>query len=174
MSDEQKELPGTPEVWVCLGTRLGKSNAPITYWHPAPLPETASQAERDALAYKGQSKYVVGGEYRVRVTRKPEGGISMHKIDGESPKYLGKFVDDARRAHWSALERIAETRLAQIRRERRHGSKEQDPLRAALIPLQQIAASLRTEADKQALTAVVIQALHDAWSGRTYTRTLES
>jgi hypothetical protein len=137
------------ETWTCAGVRIGSTGQRVIEW--------IDPAGEDLWYDTKRASYVVGGRYAVKVLR-ADGKISKYR--NPAPAYQGR-ADDPRIEEWRAAEIAAETRLTAAARER--SAKRQEPLDRALEPLIEIAASLRTGADRDAFTAYVIRRLHAAW-----------
>lgn len=101
----------------------------------------------------------VGSHYTIQVSRH-EGTITLHG----PPAYAGSAAGEAtRRALW-AEHTVAQTRLEMIRAERKAAHR--NALDEALAPLLEVAAPLRTSAERDALAAYVLRKLHHAWNPR--------
>lgn len=147
------------ELWTFGGSRVGSGNARRHAW----LPDTADLPERpltvkavtDAeLWYRARGSYVVGGQYRVRVSRNGD-HVSMYP----NPTYAGRDPDQAVRETLEALHRAAEVRLQMYALERADSRRSE--IAEALVPLQRIAGRLRTQ-DRAAFTAYVLEKM---WQG---------
>ena len=99
----------------------------------------------------------VGSQYTVSVSRHDE-TITLHG----TPAYAGSAAGETtRRALWAA-HTVAQTRLEMIRAERSDARR--SALDEALAPLLELAAPLRTSAERDALAACIIRKLHNAWN----------
>ena len=105
------------------------------------------------------TRMAVGSHYTVQVSRH-DGTLTLHG----TPEYAGSAADEAtRRALWTE-HTLAQTRLESIRAER--DAARRNALDEALAPLLELAAPLRTSAQRDALAAYVIRKLHNAWATR--------
>ena len=140
------------ETWTYGGIRAGKDGKK---WH-AWLDQAG---EEHWFARTGGSRMAVGSRYTAQVTRRDD-GITLHG----TPEYAGSQADrEARAALWTA-HTLAQTRIETLRAER--DAARRNALDEALAPLLDLAAPLRTGAQRDALAAYVIRKLHDTWTTR--------
>jgi hypothetical protein len=148
--------PGAPEpvteTWTYGGVRAGKDGKK---WHAWVDPA----GEEHWFARTGSGRMAVGSCYTARVTRR-DGGITLHG----TPEYAGSQADQAvRQALWTE-HTLAQTRIESLRAER--DAARRSALDEAIAPLLELAAPLRTGAQRDALAAYVIRKLHSTWTTR--------
>lgn len=102
----------------------------------------------------------VGSRYTAQVTRRDGGAITLHG----TPEYVGSQADGETRAALWTEHTLAQTRIESLRSER--DAARRNALDEALAPLLELAAPLRTGAQRDALAAYVIRKLHNAWATR--------
>jgi hypothetical protein len=135
------------ETWTYGGVRVGQGGKRLFAWVDA--------GGEELLFSRTGARMAVGSQYTVRVSRR--GTITLHG----TPAYAGSAADEAtRRAVW-AEHTVAQTRLEMIRAER--SAARRSALDEALAPLLELAAPLRTSAERDALAAYVLRKLHNAW-----------
>jgi hypothetical protein len=101
----------------------------------------------------------VGSRYTVEASRH-DGTLTLHG----TPEYAGSAADEAtRRTLWTE-HTPSQTQLESTRAER--DAARRNALDEALAPLLELAAPLRTSAQRDALAAYVIRKLHNAWTTR--------
>lgn len=137
------------ELWTYGGVRVGRAGKRVHAWI------TLSGEE---LWYTKFGAAAVGSQYTVTVTRH-DGTNTVHG----APEYSGPAGPETRR-DLQAAHAIAQARLASIRAERSDARR--SALDQAIAPLLDIAGTLRTSADRDALAAYVIRKLHDSWNSR--------
>ena len=101
----------------------------------------------------------VGSHYTVQVSRH-DGTLTLHGTPGYAGTRAGQ---DTRRALWTE-HTVAQTRIETLRAER--NAARQSALDEAVAPLLELAAPLRTGAQRDALAAYVLRKLHYTWSTR--------
>ena len=137
------------EVWTYGGVRVGQGGKRVHAWLDA--------SGEELLFSRTGARMAVGTQYTVSVSRH-DGTITLHG----TPAYAGSAADEAtRRAAW-AEHTVAQTRLEMIRAERNDARR--SALDEALAPLLELAAPLRTSAERDALAAYIIRKLHNAWN----------
>ena len=105
------------------------------------------------------SRMAVGSHYTAQVTRS-DSGITLHG----TPEYAGTQAGrEARAALWTA-HTLAQPRIESLRAER--DAARCSALDEALAPLLELAAPLRTGAQRDALAAYVIRKINSAWNTR--------
>ena len=97
----------------------------------------------------------IGSLYTARVTRSDD-GITLHG----TPGYTGSQAGQAARQALRAAHALAQTRLETLPAER--DAARRSALDEALAPLLELAAPLRTRAQRDALAAYVLRRLHEA------------
>ena len=104
----------------------------------------------------------VGSHYTAWVTRRDDGGITLHG----TPEYAGSQASQETRAALWTEHTLAQTRIESLRAERDDARR--NALDEAIAPLLELelAAPLRTGAQRDALAAYVIRKLHSAWNTR--------
>jgi hypothetical protein len=143
----------TAETWTYGGVRADKDGKK---WHAWVDPA----GEEHWFARTGGSRMAVGSRYTAQVTRRDGGAITLHG----TPEYAGSQVgQETRAALWTA-HTLAQTRIETLRAER--DAARRNALDEALAPLLELAAPLRTSAQRDALAAYVIRKLHTAWNTR--------
>jgi hypothetical protein len=141
------------ETWTYGGIRADKDGKK---WHAWIDPA----GEDHWFARVGGSRTAVGSHYTVRVTRRDGGAVTLHG----TPEYAGTQAgQEARAALWTE-HTLARTRIEALRAER--DAARRNALDEALAPLLELAAPLRTGAQRDALAAYVIRRLHGAWNTR--------
>jgi len=134
------------ETWTYAGVRAGGDGERLHAWLDA--------GGEEMLFSRSGTRMAVGSHYTVRVTR--DGTVTMHG----TPAYAGTRADDeTRRAAW-AEHTTAQTRLEMIRAERDDARR--NALDEALAPLLELAARLRTSAERDALAAYVLRQIASA------------
>jgi hypothetical protein len=139
-----------PEQWVYAGVRdnAGKrSHAWID--------------EQDVERwYSDKSTFVIGGIYDVKVSRTP-GTSTPDSVRRATPVYTGQKVDQAQRQAMFTQDHLAKVSLARALAERKDAKV--DELERALRPLIDIAATLRSQYDRDAFAALVLRQINTAW-----------
>ena len=102
----------------------------------------------------------IGSRYVVRVTRRDDGGLTLHGV----PEYASSQADQATRQALWAEHTVAQAQIEARRAER--DAARRNALDEALAPLVDLARPLRTGAQRDALAAYVIRKLHNAWTTR--------
>jgi hypothetical protein len=139
------------ETWTYGGIRAGKDGKRRHAW--------LDPGGEELLFTSAGGRPAIGGLYTARVTRGDD-GITLHG----TPEYTGSQAGPAaRQALWTA-HTLALTRLETLRAER--DAARRSALDEALAPLLELAASLRTGAQRDALAAYVLRRLHEAWNPR--------
>jgi len=140
------------EQWTYGGLRVGKGGKRRHAW----LDPGGAE-----LLFSGTgSGAAIGSHYTARVTRDDDGAITLHG----TPEYAGTQAGEpARRALWAA-DTLARTQLETLRAERDDARR--NALDEAITPLLEVAAPLRTSAQRDALAAYVIRKLHSTWGTR--------
>jgi hypothetical protein len=138
----------TEEIWVFGGNRVDYKGRRAHVWRPVDT--------TDLLWFRARGTYTPGSEYRVQVTRHPDGNITKH---GDAV-YVGRHGDEAVRAELEAGHRAAETRLRLAALER--NDKRHSALDEAIEPLTVIMRSA-SSADRDAILAFVMRRLARAW-----------
>jgi hypothetical protein len=139
------------ETWTYGGIRADKDGK---RWHAWVDPA----GEEHWFARTG-GRMAVGSRYTARVTRRDD-GISLHG----TPEYAGSQADRETRATIWTEHTLAQTRIEALRAER--DAARRNALDEAIAPLLELAAPLRTGAQRDALAAYVIRTLHNAWNTR--------
>ena len=143
-------VPAT-ETWIYGGVRVGKDGKRLHAW-------LDPDGEEHWFSRTG-TRMAVGSRYIVQVSRH-DGTLTLHG----APEYAGSAADEVtRRALWTE-HTLAQTQLESIRAER--DAARRNALDEALAPLLELAAGLRTSAQRDALAAYVIRKLHNAWAAR--------
>jgi hypothetical protein len=141
------------ETWTYGGVRADKHGKKWHSWLDA-------AGEDHWFARTGGGTMAIGSRYTLRVTRRDDGGITLHGI----PEYAGSEADQVTRQGLWAQHAVAQAQIEARRAERDAGRR--NALDEALAPLVDLARSLRTGAQRDALTAHVIRKLHNAWTTR--------
>lgn len=141
------------EVWTYGGTRV-TSDVKSHAWA---LPDGSEITFTDKPKMVDR-KCSVGAEYRVKAIKDNLGETTGRR--GE-PQYIGATDDTELRQQLWAAHWAAETRLASLRQERAVGQR--DAVVEALEPLKELAAGMRTRADRAAFIAYVVNELNSAW-----------
>jgi hypothetical protein len=137
------------ETWIYGGVRVGKGGKRLHAWLDA--------GGEELLFSRTGARMAVGSRYTVRVSRH-DGTITLHG----TPAYADSAADEATRRTLWAEHTVAQTRLEMIRAER--NAARRSALDEALAPLLEVAAPLRTSAERDALAAYVLRKLHTAWN----------
>ena len=140
------------ETWTYGGIRADKDGRK---WHAWVDPA----GEEHWFARTG-GRMAVGSHYTARVTRRDDGGVTLHG----SPEYAGSQAGQETRAALWTEHTLAQTRIESLRAERDDARR--NALDEAIAPLLELAAPLRTGAQRDALAAYVIRKLHNAWNTR--------
>ena len=154
---ETEPAPGaapepTAETWTYGGVRADKDGKK---WHAWIDPA----GEEHWFARTG-GRMAVGSHYTLQVTRSGDGAITIHG----TPEYARSQAAQETRAALQAAHTVAQTRLEALRAER--DAARSSALDEAIAPLFELAAPLRTGAQRDALAAYVIRKLHNAWATR--------
>jgi hypothetical protein len=137
------------EVWTYGGVRVGQGGKRLHAW--------LDTSGEELVFSRTGARMAVGSQYTVSVSRHDE-TITLHG----TPVYAGSAAGEAtRRAAW-AEHTVAQTRLEMIRAERNDARR--SALDEALAPLLELAAPLRTSAERDALAAYILRKLHNAWN----------
>jgi hypothetical protein len=140
------------ETWTYGGIRADKDGKKWHAW--------ADPAGEEHWFARTGSRMAVGSRYTAQVTRRDDGGISLHG----TPGYAGSQADgETRAALWTA-HTLAQTQIEALRAER--DAARRNALDEAIAPLLELAAPLRTGAQRDALAAYVIRKLHGTWHVR--------
>jgi hypothetical protein len=130
------------ETWTYGGIRAGKDGKRRHAW--------LDPGGEELLFASAGGRPAIGSLYTARVTRGDD-GITLHG----TPEYTGSQAGPAaHQALWTAPT-LAQTRLETLR-----------ALDEALAPLLELAAPLRTGAQRDALAAYVLRKIHEAWNPR--------
>jgi hypothetical protein len=141
------------ETWTYGGIRADKDGKK---WHAWVDPA----GEEHWFGRTGSSRMAVGSRYIAQVTRGDGGAITLHG----TPAYTGSQADgETRQALWRE-HTLAQTRIETLRAER--DAARRNALDEAIAPLLDLAAPLRTGAQRDALAAYVLRKLHNAWAAR--------
>jgi hypothetical protein len=143
----------TAETWTYGGIRADKDGKK---WHAWVDPA----GEEHWFARTGGGRMAVGSHYTAQVTRRDGGGISLHG----TPEYAGSQAGRESRAALQTEHTVAQTRIEALRAER--DAARRNALDEAIAPLLELAAPLRTGAQRDALAAYVLRQLHSAWNPR--------
>ncbi|HLJ99128.1 MAG TPA: hypothetical protein VKU39_04380 [Streptosporangiaceae bacterium] len=138
------------ELWTYGGVRAGNGGKRVHAWID-PAGEELWFARTGAAA--------IGSHYTVSVTRR-EDGITLHG----KPAYAGSDAEPGTCRALRAADAVAQATLAGLRAER--SAARRNALDEAIAPLAELAGSLRTGAERDALAAYVIRKLHDARNPR--------
>lgn len=148
--DNAPPVPGT-ETWTYGGIRASADGKRRYAW--------IDPAGEEHWFSRTGAQMAVGSHYTVQVSRH-DGTITLHG----TPGYAGSAADEAtRRALWTE-HTLAQTQIEVGRAER--DAARRNALDQALAPLLEVAAGLRTGAQRDALAAYVIRKLHNAWNTR--------
>jgi hypothetical protein len=148
--DNPGPVPDT-ETWIYGGIRAGTDGKRRHAW--------IDPAGQEHWFSRTGARMAVGSRYTVQVSRH-DGTLTLHG----TPEYAGPAADQAtRRALW-AEHTLAQTQIEASRAER--DAARRNALDEALAPLLEVAAGLRTGAQRDALAAYVIRKLHNAWNTR--------
>ena len=123
------------ETWTYGGIRADKDGKK---WHAWADPA----GEEHWFARTGGGRMAVGSHYTVRVTRRDDGGITLHG----TPEYAGSQAGRETRAALWTEHTLAQTRVEILRAERDAGRR--NALDEAIAPLLELAAPLRTGAQR--------------------------
>jgi hypothetical protein len=140
------------EMWTWAGARLDRAGKLQFCW---------VDPDGHELCF-GKAKLAgsaIGATYRAEIVRKPDGGVSLYG----APEFVRRAdYEDERRLQWTAADKIART--VQARKRAEANAAKQNALDEALAPVVAIAATLRTNADKDALAAYVLRSIRTAWA----------
>jgi len=152
------EPPRTTERWIYGGLRVLKTST-VHAWLPEPA---AGQPLPEELRYRPKAKghWIVGGIYQATVTRTDQ----RVQLYGAPGPWLQRYDDRDGIARLEVLDRQARDEIAHTAQRR----AAQDPaLAAAIQPLLEVAASLRTDTQVRALLAYVTEQIYAArWRRR--------
>jgi hypothetical protein len=148
--DSPGPVPDT-ETWIYGGIRAGQDGKRRHAW--------IDPAGQEHWFSRVGARMAVGSRYTVQVSRH-DGTLTLHG----TPEYAGSAADQAtRRALWTE-HTLAQTQIEASRAER--DAARRNALDEALAPLLEVAAGLRTGAQRDALAAYVLRKLHNAWHTR--------
>jgi hypothetical protein len=142
-----------PETWTYGGIRADKDGKRWHVWLDA-------AGEEHWFARTGSGRMAVGSHYTAQVTRRDGGAITLHG----TPEYAGSQAGQEARAALQTEHTLAQTRIEALRAER--DAARRSALDEAIAPLLELAAPLRTSAQRDALAACVIRKLHSTWNTR--------
>ena len=140
------------ETWIYGGIRADKDGKKWHAWVDA-------DGEEHWFAKTG-SRMAVGSRYTAQVIRRDDGSISLRG----TPAYAGSQAAQTTRAALWTEHTLAQTRIELLRAER--DAARRSALDEAIAPLLELAAPLRTGAQRDALAAYVIRKLHNSWTTR--------
>ncbi|HEY2261234.1 MAG TPA: hypothetical protein VGI96_01265 [Streptosporangiaceae bacterium] len=126
------------ETWTYGGIRAGKNGKKGHAWLDA-------AGEDHWFARTDGGRMAIGSRYGVRVTRRDDGGITVHG----TPEYAGTAADEATRQALWAEHAVAQAQIETVRAER--DAARRNALDEALAPLLALASTLRTGAQRDAL-----------------------
>lgn len=153
------EAPRTSERWIYGGLRVLKAGT-VHAWIPEP-PDGGPLPDELWYRFKASGHWTVGGIYTATVAR-AEQSVQLY---GSPGPWLQRFDDRDAVARLEVLDRAARDEIARTALQRRAAK---DPaLAAAIRPLLQVAAGLRTGAQVRALLAYVTEQIYAArWQRR--------
>ena len=99
----------------------------------------------------------IGSHYTAQVIRRDDGRTILRG----TPVYAGPAADETTRRRLQAEHTAAQTRLELIRGER--NAARRNALDEALAPLLEVAAGLRTSAERDALAVYILRRIQHAW-----------
>jgi hypothetical protein len=137
------------ETWTYAGVRVSSDGKREHAWLDASGEERFFRRTGASMA--------VSSHYTVQVTRRDDGTITIHG----TPVYAGPAADEATRRGLWAEHTAAQTRLELIRAER--NAARRNALDEALAPLLEVAAGLRTSAERDALAVYILRRIQHAW-----------
>lgn len=140
------------ETWTYGGIRADKGGKKWHAW--------VDQAGEEHWFAKAGGRMAVGSRYTAQVTRPDGRAITLHG----TPEYAGSQAGRQTRAALQTAHTLAQTRIEALRAER--DAARRNALDEAIAPLLELAAPLRTGAQRDALAAYVIRKLHSAWNPR--------
>lgn len=133
------------EVWTYTGLRTLEGKR-VHGWQ---------DTEGKERLYSDKGTFVIGGRYTVTVEH-ADGHISRGV-----PQYTGDYADQADRQQWNIKDSAARAKLSRLAMERTDAKR--DDLAATLKPIRELAATLRTTAERDALTSAVLRAIYGEW-----------
>jgi hypothetical protein len=136
------------ETWTYAGVRVLDGKRQHAWLDPT--------GEELLFARTGGSM-AVGSHYTAQVIRRDDGRITLRG----TPIYAGSAAGEATRLALWAKHTAAQTRLELIRAER--NAARRNALDEALAPLLEVAAGLRTGAERDALAAYILRRIQHAW-----------
>lgn len=143
-----------PERWAYAGRRPAKNSGLLGAW----VPEDSTGDDQMRYWPEGSRVYVIGGIYELQVIRSETGSMTRRG----DPHYTGDRLSDHQlRARWEIEDRHASRAAGRERAEKRH--RKDTVLATALIPLQQIAAGLKTRSQLAALQEYVAGQLSESF-----------
>jgi hypothetical protein len=137
------------ETWTYGGVRVGARHTRVHAW--------IDPAGEELWFPKAGAHAAVGSRYTVSV-RRSAGTTSIIGV----PEYAGRSPDDGLRQRLWAAHTAATTWLQMIRDQR--NDAKHSALDQAIAPLLDLARTLRTSAERDALAAYVIRKLHTTWN----------
>jgi hypothetical protein len=137
--------------WKCMGVREFDGKQAI-YW---------LDGDGKTRVFTDRDVYVTGGVYRVEFQRTDNGGV-MRK---GQPFYVGDRLafDDPQLIEWRAAETAAKAILKSKSVERKHAAQNKAVLDELLDPLAELAKTMRTQPERDAFTAHIINRVTKAW-----------
>jgi hypothetical protein len=133
------------ETWTYAGIRALKGKRAHCWREPSGR----------ELLYSDKRSYVIGGLYLCKVNRESESMTRTH------PQYTGERLEREERAPLDAADLAARIRLARLAQERKDAAS--SALDEVIEPLVEIARTLRTGADRDALSAYIIRRIGTVW-----------
>jgi hypothetical protein len=148
MTDTKTEHP--TERWIWAGKRTAQGGKLVAAWIDPDGKELWFPARNAGAS--------IGATYTAEVLRKAGGGVSLFGTPVFAER---RDPDETRAAEWSARDSAAKAKASRATAERSDAKR--DALSDAMAPLLEIAAKMRTGADKDAFIATVIRRLTATW-----------
>ena len=131
------------ETWTYAGVRVSTEGKRQHAW--------LDPSGEELLFRRAGGSMAVGSHYTALVIRRDDGSIALRG----TPVYVGSAADEATRRGLWAEHTTAQTRLELLRAER--NAARRNALDEALAPLVEVAAGLRTSAERDALAVYVLR-----------------
>jgi hypothetical protein len=137
------------ERWTYAGVRASPDGTRQHAW--------LDPSGEELLFRRTGGSMAVGSHYTALVIRRDDDSIALRGI----PVYAGSAADEATRLVLQAEHTAAQTRLELLRAER--NAARRNALDEALAPLVEVAAGLRTSAERDALAVYILRRIQHAW-----------
>jgi hypothetical protein len=140
------------ETWTYAGVRVLDGKRQHAWLDPG---------GEELLFSRTGGSMAIGSHYTAQVIRRDDGTIALRGTPVYAGSAAGSAADQATRRVLQAEHTAAQTRLELIRAER--NAARRNALDEALAPLLEVAAGLRTSAERDALAVYILRKIQNAW-----------